>query len=142
VPEDAKTTQDEQATVPSRRSPAKLIITIAVAGVIVAVAFAVMSRPTPGQRTTTDTSVTVVLAAVEGAAQAQYPITLLEGGDPAHESDHAFEALQGLDGVASATLDWSSGAAVLTVSLDPEKSSAQTVADALAEAGYLQAPAQ
>ena len=140
--EEELTTQDEQAPAPERRSPAKLIITIAVAGAIVAVAFAVMSRPTPGQRTTTDTSVTVVLSAAEGSAQAQYPVTLLEGGDPLTSpttSSSRFRASRAFP------QPHSTGRAELLCS--PSRSirrttSAQEVANALAQSGYLQTPTQ
>jgi len=125
-----------------RRSTAARVAPVLVVVLLVAVAFALVSRPTAGRKTTADTSVSVVIGNGRGEAKAQYPIALQENGDPSHEADHVFEALQGLDGVAEATLDWSTGAIVLTVSLDQAKISASEIANALAESGYLAAPTQ
>ena len=132
----------QQADDAPRKSTAARIAPILVVVLLVAVAFALVSRPTAGRKTTSDTSVSVIIGNGRGDAKAQYPIALQEGGDPAHESDHVFESLQGLEGVAVATLDWSTGAVVLTVSLDQEKISASEIANALAGSGYLAAPTQ
>jgi len=127
---------DEQTPVKPKRSRAVRVASILIVVVIVGAAFALVSRPAPGQRTTTDTSVQVVIVAARGDASAEFPIALQEGGDPEHEADHVFEPLQGLSGVSSAKLDWSSGL-VLTVEYDSSAISAEQIADTVAKSGYL-----
>jgi len=107
--------------------------------VVLGVVFA--SRPTPGSRTTTATSVRVVVSTAPGASTAEFPVALQEGGDPEHEADHIIEPLQGLDGISDVTLDWSSGL-TLRVRFNPAMVTAQTIEDELSESGYLAQPAQ
>jgi len=131
----------EQGETPpkSNKSRATKLIPIGVVLLILGIALAVVSRPAPGQRTTSDTSVHVVVSVADGSEVAEYPIVLQEGGDPAHEADHVIEPLQGVEGVSSATLDWSSGI-LLTVEFDPAVVSASDIANIIAESGYLAAP--
>lgn len=135
----ASNSEDSQAPVKSKRSSSVRWVPIVVVILIVGAALVVLSRPTPGRRTTTDTSASVIVTTAEGNANADFPIVLQEGGDASHEFDHIVEPLQGVAGVSSATLDWSSGL-VLTVTFDTAAISAQEVADRLAASGYL-APA-
>jgi len=127
---------DEQTPVKPKRSRAVRVASVLIVVVIVGAAFALVSRPAPGQRTTTDTSVQVVIVAARGDASAEFPIALQEGGDPVHEADHVFEPLQGLSGVTSAKLDWSSGL-VLTVEYDSSAITPEQIAETVAKSGYL-----
>jgi len=124
----------------STSSAAPKYVAIGIVIVMVIVAFAVMSRPVPGQRTSTATSLSVIIGG-EGGSQAKYPILLREGGDPAHEADHIVEPLLDMDGVATATLDWSNGV-FLIVEFDPAVVSSSDIANAIAQSGYLAAPTQ
>lgn len=125
--------------VPSKKPVSMGLITIIVVVGIIALAASVLSRPTFGQKTTTDTSVKVVVGQSKPASEAQFRITLKEGGDPAHEVDHVIEPLKGVWGLSTATMDWSSGV-VLTVTYDPAEVSEQDIAARLAEGGYAPAP--
>lgn len=112
---------------------------IIVIAVVVAVAASVLSRPMPGQKTSTDTSVTLVVNTADANKEVTFPITLQEGGDPAHESDHIFEPLLGEPGIATTTLDWSSGV-VISITYDSESVSESEIGRLLAESGYLTVP--
>lgn len=133
---------DQQAPASQESSGRSLpvrVMPFVVIAILVVVAIAVVSRPTPGSRTTTDTSVRVVIGMGEPVDQARYPVALQEGGDAAHEADHIFEPLQGAQGVSAATLDWSNGI-VLSVEFDPGEISSAEVANLIAQTGYLQPP--
>lgn len=132
-PASAEETDRPRKSLPTRIVPIVVVI------VLVAAAFAVISRPAPGRRTATDTSVQIFIGQGEAKGTSAYPVVLQEGGDPAHEADHVIEPLKGVDGVASATFDWSSGL-VLEVAFDPDVISAQEIADLMAQSGYLAAP--
>lgn len=130
----------EQAEVavakPERRGiPAKMIPLIVV-GVILLGAFAAMSRPSFGTRIAKDKSVKVIVGDATGGKEIQFPISLQEGSDPLHEVDHVIEPLKGLDGVASATLDWSSGF-TLTIAYDPNAITSDELSGAMARGGYV-----
>jgi copper chaperone CopZ len=124
-----------------RKSRAAKLVPIAIVVLVIVAAALVLSRPTAGTRTTTDTSVTIVVSNADAVETESYPVTLLEGSDPGHEADHIIDSVRQVPGVALATLDWSSGL-VLSVEFDPEVVSAPEIAGALAAAGYLVAPAQ
>jgi copper chaperone CopZ len=100
-----------------------------------------MSRPTVGTRTSTDTSVSVIIGTAKGTESSTFPITLQEGGDPGHEVDHVLTPIKGIDGVANATLDWASGVN-LTVTHDPAVITAEKIEGLLAESGYISATPQ
>jgi copper chaperone CopZ len=130
---------DQESPAKPKRPSAIRWVAVIVVVVMVGAAFVLASRPVPGQRTTTETSVHVVIVAAKGDATSAFPIALQEGGDAEHEADHVIEPLQGLDGVTSAKLDWSSGL-VLTVEFDSAVVSAQEIANAIAKSGYLANP--
>lgn len=131
---------DEGASSPRKSRVAKLV-PVGIAVLVVIAAFALLSRPVPGQRTNTDTSVRLVVGAGEAKKKASYPIGLREGGDPAHEADHVMEPLLGVNGVSAVTMDWSQGV-VLIVEFDPAVVSSADIANAIAGSGYLVAPTQ
>jgi len=131
---------DEAAPKPNKSPVVKLVAIVIVVLVVVA-AFALISRPVPGRRTGTDTSVRLIVGAAAAKQAAKYPIALQEGGDPAHEADHVMEPLQGVNGVSTVTMDWSDGV-VLIVEFDPALISASDIANVIAQSGYLQAPTQ
>ena len=132
-------TADDTTAAPAKRSALVRFAPIIVVVLLVVLAVVVLSRPAPGRKTTTETSTAVIVSTASPAESVQYPITLVEGGDAAHEADHVFEPLMGVDGVASAKLDWSSGVA-LTVEFDPEIISAQEVASIVMSSGYVSTP--
>jgi copper chaperone CopZ len=117
------------------------LIPIALVALIVVLAFGIVSRPVPGERISTDTSLQIVVSSASAAEQVEFPIQLQEGNDPEHEADHVIEPLKGMAGIASATLDWSSSL-VLVVDYDPAQVSSPQIADTLAKIGYLKAPTQ
>lgn len=125
---------------PAKSRAAKLV-PIAIVALVVVAAVVVLSQPSPGTRTSTDTSVTFVVSPANAVETLSYPIRLLEGTDPDHEAAHIIDPLKGLPGVATATVDWSSGL-VIVVEYDPEYISEQQIAQALAAGGYLVAPGQ
>ena len=126
----------ETADAPVRRPALVRFAPLIIVALLLVAAFAIVSRPEPGRRTSTETSTTVVVSAASPAESVEYPIQLQEGGDAAHEADHIFEPLAGTEGVASAKLDWSSGV-VLTVSYDPAVIEAQEIASLVMSSGYL-----
>jgi len=131
----------EREPAAKRRPLAVRLLPFIVIAIVLGLAAFVLSQQVVGQRTTTDTSVSVVISADEGSATSVYPIQLLEGGDPAHEVDHVIGPLQTIPGISTAKLDWASEM-TLTVVYDPGVISEQQIADALAKAGYLKAPTQ
>lgn len=138
---DEQIAPDEEVPVKPKKPAMVRWAPVIVVAVIVIAAFAIVSKPAPGRRTTTDTSVHMVIGNAQPATTTEYPITLQEGGDPAHEADHVLEPLQGVEGVAAATLDWSGGI-VLKVEHDPDVVSAQKIANLMATSGYLSAPTE
>lgn len=125
----------------SRRSRRTKLVPLAVIAIILVGAFAIMSKPTFGSRTMGDSWVKVVVGESSDAQETRLPITLQEGGDPAHEVDHVIEPLKEAEGLSTATLDWSSGV-FLTVTFDPEVITSQEIANLLRQSGYLAAPVQ
>lgn len=139
---DEKTeTQEVAEDVRPRKSRAAKLVPIAIVALVVVAAAFALSRPVPGTRTTTDTSVSIVVSSAKPQASQAYGVRLLEGNDPGHEADHIIDSLRGLPGVASATLDWSSGLALI-VEYDPEVTSADRIAQALTANGYMAPPGQ
>lgn len=135
------TENDQQPQDKPVRSRSARIVPIVVVAVMVVLAVVFVSRPSPGTRTTTESSVRVIVGTADGAAQSAYPVALQEGGDPEHEADHIIDPLKGVEGIADATLDWSSDL-VLIVRFDPESITAQDIANVLAQTGYLAEPPQ
>jgi len=136
---DERSGQQAEAKTSKPRLMRVVPIVVVVLMVVLGVVFA--SRPTPGSRTTTATSVRVVVSTAPGASTAEFPVALQEGGDPEHEADHIIEPLQGLGGISEVTLDWSSGL-VLTVEFDPSLVTAQDIESELSKSGYLAQPTQ
>ncbi len=131
----------EKAQPKSGRSSFVRLVPIAIVILVAVVAFAVISRPVPGQRTTSDTSVRMIVGSGAGEQAAKYPVALREGGDPAHEADHVMEPLQGVEGISTVTLDWANGVALI-VEFDSDVITASDIAGIIASSGYLAAPAQ
>lgn len=123
----------DQAT---RRVPLAKLVPLIVVVIVVAGAFAAASRPSFGSRKTTDTSVEVVIGDAKSVERTRLPIALNEGSDPSHEVDHVIEPLKGIEGVSTATLDWSSGLS-LTIAHDPAVISAEELSNLISGAGYL-----
>jgi len=132
---------DEQTAIKPRRSRAVRVVPIIIIVLMVVLAVVLVSRPTPGARTTTESSVRVIVSTASGSATSEFPVALQEGGDPEHEADHIIEPLQGIAGISTVTLDWSSDL-VLTVEFDPTVVSSQDIANVLAKSGYLAPPPQ
>lgn len=86
--------------------PKHLLLIIAV--LIVGGAFIIAQSLTanaPGATRTDGSRVTKTLSTAPADATFELPVRLLEGDDASHESDHIFETLAALPGVATATLD-------------------------------------
>jgi len=126
----------ETADAPVRRPALVRFAPLIIVALLLVAAFAIVSRPEPGRRTSTETSTTVIVSAASPVESVEYPIALQEGGDAAHEADHVFESLTGVQGIASAELDWSNGV-VLTVAYDPAVIEAQEIAGIIMSSGYL-----
>jgi hypothetical protein len=126
----------------AKRSPLVRFAPIIIIVGLLVLAFVVISRPEPGRKTSTATSTTVIVSAADPVESVEYPIALQEGGDAAHEADHVFGSLNGVEGIATAKLDWSNGV-VLTVEYDPAVIEAQQIASIVMSSGYLSpTPAQ
>jgi copper chaperone CopZ len=137
-PED--TTGTAEKPMPAKSRAAKLV-PIGIVVLVVVAAVIVLSQPSPGTRTATETSVSFVVSSAKAVETRTYPIRLLEGSDPDHEAAHIVDSVKGLPGVATATVDWSSGL-VLVVEYDPEYIAEQQISQALTASGYLVAPGQ
>ncbi|MDO8879643.1 MAG: cupredoxin domain-containing protein [Coriobacteriia bacterium] len=119
-----------------RPTPKQLLFIIGIA--VVALAFIVtqtMIKDAPGSVSRTGDVITRVVTTAEPDTSAEYPLRLLEGDDADHESAHIFQSLDGIQGVATASLDITSLA--LTVAYDSSIVSEGIIRSALASAGYL-----
>jgi len=117
-------------------TPKQLLLVIAI--VVIAGAFIVaqsLTTGTPGSVTTEGSRITRVMTDARADTAAEFPITLLEGGDAAHESVHIFEAIDGIVGIESATFDTES--LLLTVDYDSTALPADFIRSALVSSGYL-----
>lgn len=117
-------------------TPKQLLLVIAI--VVIAGAFIVaqsLTTGTPGSVTTEGSRITRIMTDASADATAEFPIRLLEGGDAAHESVHIFEAIDGIQGVESATFDTES--LLLAVDYDSAVLPADYLRSALVASGYL-----
>ncbi|HAL30740.1 MAG TPA: hypothetical protein DCP20_08520 [Coriobacteriia bacterium] len=104
---------------------------------IVGVAFVIanaLSANAPGTTKTEGAKITYIISEAEAAATTDIPVRLLEGSDAAHESAHIFDALAGVQGAASATLDTET--LVVSVAYDPAHLDPAEIQRTLAAAGY------
>jgi hypothetical protein len=109
---------------------------------VVAVILAVVVLPRlfasqPGMTSVEGDVITETLGDVDTNASAVYEVTLLEGSDPEHESDHMFEALMGTPGVGEASLNMAT--LELTVAYDEEVVGDSVIREKLLLSGYVQA---
>ncbi|MBN2248533.1 MAG: cupredoxin domain-containing protein [Coriobacteriia bacterium] len=122
-----------------RPTPRTALLVAAV--LIVGIAFTItnaQSANTPGTTKTEGSRITRIVAKLEADSSMEIPVRLLEGSDAAHESAHIFDAIAGVRGVSSATLD--TGTLVLTVAYDSASTDPAEVERALFSTGYAQAP--
>jgi hypothetical protein len=119
-----------------RPTPKQLLFVTGIA--LVALAFFVtqsMTKEAPGSVVRTGDVITRVMTAAEPDASAEFPIRLLEGDDAAHESAHIFEAIGGIQGIRTASLDI--GQLVLTIAYDSSMLSEGIIRSALVSSGYI-----
>lgn len=117
-----------------RIKPAHLVLAL------IAIVFAVFALPQiladqPGARSTSGTEISETIGVTETNAVASFPLQLLEGAGAEHEADHIFEALAGLPGVGTATLDTVS--LELAVEFDSATIAEEPIRQRLLEAGYV-----
>jgi copper chaperone CopZ len=110
-----------------------LIVVILMSG---ALAFMLFATGKVGVVETTDAGITKYLSKTKPDAQLTIPITLQEGGDATHESEHIFEAFQGVAGIETVTVK-PDGSALLITYAKSEISEADIRALAQ-ESGYAQ----
>jgi len=89
----------------------------------------------PGSIASEGDLMTMTVSRVEPNATAVFDITLLEGGDAAHESSHIFDSLETVPGVASLTFD--TKALTLSVAYDASVISEESLRRQLAASGYV-----
>lgn len=111
-------------------------IVLVVVLLIVGAAIVFMSVTTGGVGTvtTTDQGVTRVFSKVSPSDSVSVPLTLQEGSDVVHESEHVFEAIEPLIGVSEATIRMDGTA--IDVRFASNEVAAEQIAAALAAAGY------
>ena len=90
----------------------------------------------PGSIATKGDLMTMTVSRTEPNATAVFDITLLEGGDAAHESSHIFDTLETAPGVASLAFD--TKALTLTVAYDASVVSEESLRQQLAASGYVE----
>ncbi len=120
-----------------RPTPRTILLIAAV--VIIGVAFVItniQSANSPGTTKTEGAKITYIISEAEPESSIEIPIRLLEGSDAAHESAHIFDAIAGVQGATSATLDTET--LVLTVAYDPALLDPAEVQRTLAAVGYTQ----
>jgi len=89
----------------------------------------------PGARTVQDNLITETIAVTETNATVAFTVRMLEGSDPEHESSHMFEALAGLPGVGTASLNTET--LQFTVAYDDSVTDATPIRSRLLESGYV-----
>lgn len=89
----------------------------------------------PGSIATEGDLMTMTVSRTEPNATSVFDITLLEGGDAAHESSHLFDSLESAPGVASLAFD--TKALTLTVAYDASVVSEESLRQQLAASGYV-----
>jgi hypothetical protein len=107
---------------------------------IVVVILAVLVLPRlfasqPGMASIEGDVISETIAEIDTNATAVYQVTLLEGSDAEHESEHMFEALAGVQGVGTASLDMET--LELTVAYDEEAVGDSFIREQLLLTGYL-----
>jgi hypothetical protein len=120
-----------------RPTPRTILAVSAV--LIVGIAFVIanaLSANAPGTTKTDGAMITYIISDAEAVTSMEIPVRLLEGSDAAHESAHIFDAISGVQGAASATLDTET--LVLTVAYDPAILDPAEVQRTLAAVGYTQ----
>ncbi|MBS3956170.1 MAG: cupredoxin domain-containing protein [Clostridiales bacterium] len=81
-------------------------VLVAIAAALVGVIVMLVADPgTPESVKQPDAAISRVMTNAETDTSADFPVRLLEGSDIQHESVHMFEALMGIEGVGTATLD-------------------------------------
>lgn len=119
-----------------RPTPKQVLALTALA--VVAIAFFVtqaFTRGAPGSVAREGAVITRVMTAAETDASADYTVRLLEGSDADHESTHMFQAIDGIQGIGTASLDVDD--LVLTVNYDSSVVTADIIRSALAASGYV-----
>lgn len=114
--------------------PAYIVIAIVLIAVAVFAIPQILSDQ-PGARSVSDNVVTETIGVVETNATIVYQVTLVEGSDAEHESDHMFEALAGLPGVGKASLDTQS--LEITVAYDDAVIGEAPIRERLVDGGYI-----
>ncbi|MDO8847635.1 MAG: hypothetical protein Q7W51_04530 [Coriobacteriia bacterium] len=113
--------------------PLHLLIAFTIAAI--AMTAVVTGGSQPGSLATEGDTITMTVSRTEPNATAVFDITLLEGGDAAHESSHIFQSLESAPGVA--TLAFDTQALTLTVAFDASIVSADSLRQQLAASGYV-----
>lgn len=117
----------------------KYVVWIIVAAVLLPLGAYLITADQPGKTERAGDVITKTLGTANANASATFDITLQEGGDPAHESDHVFEAVK-LPAVESATFN------IATSKMEVRYDSAQidepTLGSALAMSGYMPVAAE
>ena len=117
-----------------RIKPAHIVIAIVLIAVAVFAIPQILSDQ-PGARSVSDNVVTETIGVVETNAVVAFQVTLVEGSDAEHESDHMFEALTGLPGVGEASLDTQT--LELTVAYDDAVIDPAPIRERLVAGGYI-----
>jgi len=119
-----------------RPTPKQVLFLTALAVIALAfIATQAMTRGAPGSVARDGKLITRVMTAADTNASADYPIRLLEGSDADHESTHIFDALAGIQGIGTATLDVDD--LVLTVTYDSAVVPENLIRSALVSSRYL-----
>lgn len=129
----------EETAVRSRMNPRVIIFAVVILVVGVVLVVSTIARGDVGVLKVDDTGVSKVLTAAEADASATFPLTLLEGGDVVHESDHIFQSISGFQGVGKVFI--AADGATISVEYESAVISEDQIREALAAAGYTQAGA-
>ena len=114
----------------------KHIVWATVVVILVPLGLYLLNSDLPGKRTQSGNVVTKTLGSVKGDTSSSFDITLREGGDPAHESDHVFESIKN-PAVESASFNVDTSQ--LEVRYDGASISESDIRQLLVKSGYVAA---
>lgn len=118
-----------------RLKPPHIVLGVTVlAATIAVIVLAASAGNAPGASRTEGSRITYKVAEGIADASIDLPVTLKEGGDAAHESEHVFESIAGLPGAVTATFDTTT--LQLTIGYDSSVIDAATLRQQLYLAGY------
>ncbi len=118
----------------------RVVILSVIAAVIVLVVIPVLLEDQPGAVRSEAGSVTKTFSATEADSEAVYPVLLTEGSDAAQEATRIFDALSGVQGVVSASIDVST--LDLTVKYASQQADNAVIRASLLASGYLKPTAE